>query len=237
MYLRLSTTRILESEFRIPLGVGCMSKISVLFCIGIYLRYVRPLSKCLKQFTVSEVYSQSGHTKEPEDEWSVLLDTRNYLHRWMYEMSVKTHETTCINEDKRSAWQNTKLPASMKIRNVCDKTRFNLRDDITAIQCLILLLHMLKVPVLNFVTPCTLVVGHQHFIGVGILPQHYTALQPRRHWLESLPPWKPEISNILTFSWFSHFLLAHSGRVPRSVLRPLPSTRFPISQNGSSTLC
>jgi len=47
------------------------------------------------------------------------------------------------------------------------------------------------------VTPCTVVAGYQHFRGsmdlwnVGILPQHYTASQPRRPRLEISAPRKP----------------------------------------------
>jgi hypothetical protein len=42
--------------------------------------------------------------------------------------------------------------------------------------------------------------------SVGILPQHYTASQPRRPRLESSPPWKPHITKF-------HPLLASSTRV------------------------
>jgi len=34
------------------------------------------------------------------------------------------------------------------------------------------------------------------FQNVGIIPQHYTASQPRRPQLESSPPWKPQISQV-----------------------------------------
>jgi hypothetical protein len=62
------------------------------------------------------------------------------------------------------------------------------------------------------VTPSSFVIWHQRFRGscclhpqgedgsnnvprnVSILPQHYTASQPRKPRLESLPPWKPQIS-------------------------------------------
>jgi len=60
------------------------------------------------------------------------------------------------------------------------------------------------------VTTCNIVVGYQRFVGpcclhpedgcsmdlwnVGILPQHYTASQPRRPRVEVSPPWKPQNS-------------------------------------------
>jgi len=35
--------------------------------------------------------------------------------------------------------------------------------------------------------------------NAGILPQHYTASQPRTPRLESAPPWKPQIMHL---EWF-----------------------------------
>jgi len=63
--------------------------------------------------------------------------------------------------------------------------------------------------------------------NVGILPQHYTSSEPRRHRLETSPPWKPQNSKIMKcfimyFSPFSyhfrpleskfslHFVLKHN---------------------------
>jgi hypothetical protein len=43
--------------------------------------------------------------------------------------------------------------------------------------------------------------------NVGILPQHYTAPQPRRPRLESSPLWKPQISHVLNYTHRRKFLL------------------------------
>jgi hypothetical protein len=40
--------------------------------------------------------------------------------------------------------------------------------------------------------------GSMDLWNVGILPQHYTASQPRRPWLETSPPWKSQNSNFHT---------------------------------------
>jgi len=62
------------------------------------------------------------------------------------------------------------------------------------------------------VVPCSVVVGYQHFTGTccfhpedggnidlwnfGILPQLYMASQPKRTWLETSSPWKPQNNSL-----------------------------------------
>jgi len=44
--------------------------------------------------------------------------------------------------------------------------------------------------------------------NVGILPQNYTASQPRRPWLESSPPWIPEVSHYFYLLWSRYVFMS-----------------------------